>query len=189
MLQQQVYILNTILMLIDALCIIAAGYSAFHIKFHLYDGMWHFSLGVFNLSVFMVMMANNYVMGKMGLYGDRRPGSYPGLFWRILKAVLIDFAILSAVIFIMGQKTYSRFFLLAFMGLSFGYICLARAGFRMYLNHTREKGFNLRNILVVGDAFRGGMVMDLLNQQLSMGHRVVGRLSISAEEDEGGKQL
>lgn len=184
MLQQQVYILNTILMVLDALCIIAAGYSAFYIKFYFYDGMWQFDTGVFNLSVFLVMMANNYVMGRQGLYNDRRPDSYLGLFWRVLKAILIDFAILAAGVFITGQKTYSRFFLLAFMGLSFGYICLFRAGFRVYLNRAREKGFNLRNILVVGDRERGEMVADLLNQQISMGHRVMGRLVVSVDESD-----
>ena len=182
MLQQQVYLLNTILMVIDALCIVAAGYSAFGIKYHLYDGMWHFSQNAFNLSVFLVMMVNNYVMGRIGLYGDRRFVSYMGLSWKIAKAIMVDFAILSAVVFIMGQKTYSRFFLLAFMGLSFGYIAFMRAGFRMYLNHTRRRGFNLRNILVVGDNERGKMVVDLLNNQLSMGHKVIGRLSVLADE-------
>ena len=184
MLQQQVYILNTILMILDALCIIAAGYSAFGIKYHLWDGMWHFNQNIFILSVFMVMMVNNYVMSRFGLYGERRPTSYMGLFGKILKAVLVDFALLSAAVFIMGQKTYSRFFLLTFMALSFSYICLVRAGFRMHLNRTRKKGFNLRNILVIGDATRGAMVTNLLNEQLSLGHRVIGRLAIDIQDAE-----
>jgi len=189
MLQQQVYILNTILIVIDAVCIIAAGYSAFYVKYHLYDGMWHFSQNIFNMSVFLVMMINNYVMGRIGLYGDRRPNSFPGLLWQILKAILVDFAILSAVVFILGQKSYSRFFLLAFMGLSFGYISFMRIAFRLYINRTRQRGFNLRNILVVGDALRGSMVVNLLNDQLSLGHRVMGRLAIDTDDKESDDVL
>ena len=182
MLQQQVYILNTVLIVMDALCVIAAGYSAFGIKYHLWDGMWHFDSNSFNMSVFLVMMVNNYVMGRIGLYSDRRPSSYPGLLWQIAKAVLVDFAILSAAVFLLGQKTYSRFFLLIFMGLSFGYISLLRVGFRMYLNRAHRHGFNLRNILVVGDAQRGAMVVNLLDQQISLGHKVLGRLALSPDE-------
>lgn len=182
MLQQQVYLLNTILMVADALCIFAAGYSAFFIKYHLYDGMWHFSQNIFNLSVFVVMMMNNYVMGRAGLYSDRRRASYLGLGLQVSKSILIDFALLSAIVFLLGQKNYSRFFLLAFMGLSAGYIYIVRAIFMMFLNHSLKNGFNLRNILVVGDSRRGAMVVDLLNQQLSMGHRVIGRLAVSPDD-------
>ena len=34
MLQQQVYIINTILMILDAACVIAAGYGAYYIKYY-----------------------------------------------------------------------------------------------------------------------------------------------------------
>lgn len=187
MLQQQVFVLNTILIILDALVVIAAGFSAFQIKFHLYDGMWHLNDYAFNMSVFLVMMINNYIMNRLGLYSDRRPSSYLGLSVQVMKAVTIDFMILAVVIFILGLKTYSRFFFLAFMSLTFLYLIVLRGGFRFYLNQTHKRGFNLRNILIVGDRERSEILGFLLNQQLSMGHQVMGRLSVSKEElaDEG----
>ncbi|MFZ7126485.1 MAG: sugar transferase [Desulfobacterales bacterium] len=189
MLQQQVYILNTVLMILDALCLIGAGYGAFYLKYTYYDGMWHLNPTAFNLSVLTVMVFNNYVMGKMGLYGERRPGSYPELAWRVLKTVVVDFALLAAGVFILGFENFSRFFLLAFMALSFVSLFLFRAGFQLYLNHAGKRAFNLRNILVVGDGGRGRMVAELLDRQLSMGHKIIGRLTVTGEKTGTGDVL
>ena len=182
MLQQQVYILNTILIVLDALLIVAAGYSAFLVKFHLYDGMWHFNDNAFYMSVFIVMMTNNYVMSRLGLYGDRRPTSFWGLSLQVIKSVAIDFMILAVIIFIVGLKTYSRFFFLAFMGMTFLYLLALRGGFQLYLNQSHRRGFNLRNILIVGDRERAEYIGGILTRQLSMGHQVIGRLAVSRDE-------
>ena len=74
MLQQQVYIINTILMILDAVCVIAAGYGAYYIKYYESYGTWMIDTNVFTASVLLIMFLNNYMMGKVGLYSDLRPG-------------------------------------------------------------------------------------------------------------------
>ena len=87
MFQQQVYILNNVLMILDALCVVAAGYGAFYIKNILSDLHWNIDSIVFALSILLVVIVNNYIMGKLRLYSDSMPSSYGSLLSLISKAV------------------------------------------------------------------------------------------------------
>ena len=182
MLQQQVYILNTILMVLDALCIIAAGYGAFYTKYYVSDPDWSMGTTVFSASVLLVMFLNNYLMGKFGLYSDKRASSYYELLWSILKSIVISFGVLSICIVLLQQKTYSRLFLLSFTGLSFAFIGTHRILAQLYIDRAPKKSKYSRKILLVGDLERGKFVNDLLNSQLSWGHEVVGQISLDRQD-------
>jgi len=178
MLQQQVYIINTILMILDAACVIASGYGAYYIKYYESYGTWMMDTNIFTASVLLVMFLNNYMMGKFRLYSDIRPPSYLKLLWSISRALLIDFGVLSVAIVLMRQTTYSRFFLLSFAGLCFVSIAICRIFTQLYFDKISRKGFSTRKILVVGDKKRGEFVTELLNSQLSWGHEVIGTLPL-----------
>ncbi|MBT8363805.1 MAG: sugar transferase [Deltaproteobacteria bacterium] len=183
MLQQQVYIINTILMVLDAVCVIVAGYSAFYIKYHLSFGTWTMETNVFTGSVLLIMFLNNYMMGKFQLYSDIRPPSYLNLLWSLFKVLTIDFAVLSVGIVLFRQITFSRLFMLAFAGLCFVLIAAYRILVQLYLDKISPKSFNIRKILVVGDKKRGKFVTELLNSQLSWGHEVIGTLALENVEN------
>jgi exopolysaccharide biosynthesis polyprenyl glycosylphosphotransferase len=180
MFQQQVYIINTVMMVLDALCIYAAGYGAFYIRYFRYEGLWQMDDYTFTAPLVVVVFLNNYVMGNLGLYSDKRPPSVTFLTWTLFKAVVIDFMALSAIIFFYRRFGYSREFLLLFGTLSFVFISLLRIIERWYI-HNISRSFNARRVLVVGDTEKGNIVRNLLEQQLSWGHDVVGRLTVREE--------
>ena len=183
MIQQQVFILTNILMVLDAVCVIAAGYSAFFIKYNLSGGLWTMSTDIFVGSILLVMFLNNYVLGKLGLYSDRRPSSSFVLIWSILKGVAVDFVVLSTSIFLFKQVTYSREFLALFASLTLIFTVVTRLLSQLYINKISRKGFNVRKILIVGNMERGRIVSDLLESQLSWGHEVIGRLTTKKTEE------
>lgn len=182
MIQQQVYVINTVLMVIDALCVILAGYLAYYIKVYASGGLWMMEINVFIGSVLFVMFMNNYLMGKFGLYGDLRPPSIPKLLWAIFKSLGIVFAFLSAGVFLYKELDYSRMFLLCFGVLSLFFIVITRLLFQVYFISLGKRGFNTRQILVVGDIQRGKVVKDLLQSQLSYGHTIVGQVATYKED-------
>ncbi|MGV7223255.1 MAG: sugar transferase [Nitrospinales bacterium] len=182
MLQQQVNIIITVLMVLDALCVICAGYGAYYFRVYESYGTWTIDTNVFSASVFLVMFLNNYMMGRFKLYGDIRPSSYINLTWRIFKAIVVDFGTLSVGIVLLQQKDYSRLFLLSFAGLCFLFLASYRVLIQLYLDKTLKSGDYSRRILIVGNLERGRFVTGLLNSQLSWGHDVVGQLSIEREE-------
>ncbi len=178
MLQQQVYIINTVLMILDAVCVIVSGYGAYYIKYYHSAGMFLIDANVFTASVLLVMFLNNYMMGRFGLYSDIRPPSYPILLWSIVRALLVDFGVLSVAIVLLRQTTYSRIFLLSFAGLCFATIAICRILIQLYFDKIARKGFSTYKILVVGDKKRGKFVAGLLKSQLSWGHEVIGTLPL-----------
>ena len=181
MIQQQVYIINTILMLLDALCVIAAGYSAFYIKYFYSGGAWNIDNNVFIASLLSVMFVNNYTMGRYGLYSDRRPQSNAMMTISILKSIVVCAGVLTAGIFIFQQKTYSRLFLFSFIRLCFVFILFQRLLFQLYFDRISRKGFHTRRIVVVGSPERSKVVTDLLDSQISWGHKVLGRVEPRAD--------
>ena len=184
MLQQQVYLINTILMILDALCVIAAGYGAYYIKMVRDEWLWQIDTVVFTVSVLAVMFVNNYLMGKFGLYGDRKPKSYGSLLWSIFKAVAVTFGALSAGIFLFQQKQYSRLFFILFALLSFALIAAYRVLIRFYLDKVAAKDPYCRKILVVGNPERSEYVAELLREQLSWGHEVIGHVEMGGGGDD-----
>lgn len=182
MLQQQVYVINTILMMMDAVCIILAGYGAYYVKWVQAEYLWSMDESVFIGSVLLVMFLNNYLMGKFGLYGDSRKPNYWLIVLSVAKAVFVTFATLTVVIFLYREIKYSRLFLTAFAVLSFVFLTLFRVLLQYYFNNYFKKGFNARRILVVGDAQRSQLISDVLDSQLSYGHDIIGRLAVRPEE-------
>lgn len=184
MLQQQVYVINTILMVIDAVCIIAAGYLAYYFNVFTSGGTWSMEISVFAASVLFVMFLANYVMGKFRLYGEARPSSILSLLWSIFKALTVVFAFLSAGVFLYKELNYSRKFLLCFGIFSFSLIAIIRLCSQIYFNYLSKRGFNTRRILVVGDMQRGKIVTDIMASQLSYGHEVIGQVTTHRLEED-----
>ena len=190
MFQQQVYILNTFRMMLDAVSVIAAGYWArYLVSYYVPDVIWRMNENVFIVSVLMMMFVNNYAMGRLGLYGDKRHPSFWSLFWPMLNAVLIDFGVLASFVFIFEPPDYPRSFLLLFAWLSFALMFCQKSLLRIYIKYIAGKGFNVRRILVVGNMTRGRLVSDLLSSQVSWGHQVVGRLKTAADKNNGSDSL
>jgi len=189
MFQQQVQIINTFLMVFDAICVIVAAYGAFYLRKLVGAPNFYLDPDVFIASILLVIIANNYFMGKFNLYGDRKIISHRKLITPIAKAVALDFALLTAGIILFKQATYSRHFLLLFVLLTF--LCLYghRLLANFYINKISKNNFNTHNILIVGSLERGQLVKELLEKQLSWGHKVIGRLSLHPEACEGNDCL
>ncbi|GBC60915.1 sugar transferase [Desulfonema ishimotonii] len=184
MLQQQVHIINTVLMILDALCIIIAGYGAFYFKYCVSGCCWVMDTNVFVASVMFVMFLNNYVMGQLDLYDDIKPSSHFRNLRLMFKAVFFDFLGLATGVFFFKVPEYSREFMLMFGLLSFIFIALQRFLSHIYIDGLYKKEFNVCKILVVGGRSRCKIISDVLSCQLSWGHEVVGRLGIGKEADE-----
>jgi exopolysaccharide biosynthesis polyprenyl glycosylphosphotransferase len=172
-------------MIFDAICVIVAAYCAYFLRKWLGSPGWSIEVDVFIGSILTVIIANNYFMGKFKLYGDQKIKSQGDLLVSILKAIVLDFIVLSAGIFLFKEKNYSRSFLMLFAVLSYMTIYMQRLLSYAYVNKNAQNNFSSFNILIVGSTERGKLVKDLLEKQLSWGHKVIGRLSLDPESCEG----
>ena len=189
MLKQQVIIINNILLVMDALCVIVAGYGAFYVSYIASGGIVPIDSMVFSFTMLSLMFINSYTMGKFGLYSEVRPKNYLSLSWSVIKAVFLDFAFLSAALYFFKDLDYTREFVVYCAVLTLVLTLAYRLLVQLYLDKLSIRGFNVSRILVVGDARRGDQVTTILAEQLSWGHQIVGRLRVGEEAVASDKVL
>ena len=177
MFSQQVKVINNFFMLLDAVCILIAGYLSYLLRKFLSTGSWNIGVEQFLLSILVVIIVNNFVMGKVGLYSDEKISNYIHIPFAVFKAIVIDFIILGAVIFLLKKVHYSRAFFVYFAILSYILIVVERSLVQFYFHKLAHKRLHARNLVVVGDEKRGKLVSDALEKQLSWGHKILEHLS------------
>ena len=111
------------------------------------------------------------------------------LSWSVIKAVILDFAFLSAGLYFFKEVEYSREFVIYCAVLTLILILIYRIFFQLYLDKISIKGFSVNRILIVADAQRGEQVAHVLADQLSWGHQIVGRLRVGEEVSESDQVL
>jgi exopolysaccharide biosynthesis polyprenyl glycosylphosphotransferase len=179
MFQQQVYIINNILIALDALAVVIAGYLAFIIQFYITDYNFKMDHMVFVFSILSVVIFNVYVMGKLKLYSDKKPASKLRLLKTVLKAVVIDFLLLSSGIMFLKSVDYPRSFLLIFAATCFFTISAARMFVEFYMGSVARNNFQVWKILIVCEAEKKEFLTKLFEEQLSFGHKIVGTISLN----------
>lgn len=187
MLQQQVYITNLVFMALDAMCIIGAGYIAYFGKHYLSGFRWSMDPQLFIGSVLVLMFLNNYMMGRMDLYSDRKPSSAANFLLKAAKSLFVVFLFFSAGIFVMKQKEYSRAFLLMYAAAAFLLITLYRLAVYFYMARFAARSHSARKILLIGTNDRTSHVAGILQHQLTWGHEIVACLDIAADGTNPGK--
>lgn len=168
-------------MVLDALCVIFAGYGALYLKLYRVGAAWSIGTDIFSGSVIFVMALSNYFMGRFHLYGDHSHRVYGSMLWAVIKSMVVVFAFLATAGFLLRGIDFSREFVLYFALLSCGFIIIERTVTQLYLNHLKKGGFTIQRLLVVGDMSRGKLVTDIMKDQLSWGHEIVGHVTINGE--------
>ena len=182
MYQQQVHLINTFRMLFDALCVIAAGYAGRAVVLQYYPWLWNLSSAEFIASILVIMFANNYIMGRLHLYSDRKHASYVQMLWAVTKTIIADFIILSAGMLIYRQLYGARLFFASYLVIAWILIIIERSLLRFFYETTHKDRLKLRRILIIGDMERGRLIADSLQKQLSWGHEIVGSVTDRKEE-------
>ena len=186
MFQQQVYIINNILIALDALAIVISGYFAFVIRYYIINGYFRMDHSVFVLSILSVVVFNVYVMGKLKLYSDKKPTSKVRLLRTIFKAVVIDFVLLSSGIMLFKEVDYSRSFFILFAIITFLIISSTRLLVSFYIGSILRNSFQVWKILIVCEPDKKEFLTNLFEEQLSFGHKIIGTISVNGQ-DQGEK--
>ncbi len=189
MFQQQVYFINMILMVADAFCVAVSVWLAYLFVYGHWPDLSDAGCGWLIISVIIVVLVNNIVLGKLRLYSDRRPESYWLLAWSILKAVLIDYITLIIIFFVILQIEYPREIAVNSLEISFCLLVLERFAVSFYIDHMSRDTFKARHILVVGEKDRAKLVEDALRKQLSWGHQVVGNLEPAKDNENQNRKI
>jgi exopolysaccharide biosynthesis polyprenyl glycosylphosphotransferase len=122
-----------------------------------------------------------------GLYTSYRKQNFGRIFWNIVKAVIVSFLLLSLIMFLFKIDHVSRIMMGIFLILNMVLLGLSKGFVYRMLAHFRAKGFNFRNILIVGSKAGAKEVIDTIGDCLEAGYRILGCLDI--DENKVGEKV
>ncbi len=169
----------------DLLMSYAALLLAYYLRFHspFFQKIFPLSKGIAPLSDFFnfpVILLLSLVWISVfrinGLHRPKRWRSSVNLFITVFSNVTLCMTILVGLAFFYRELTFSRVVVGTFWILDIFFIFFARLVMKWVLSYLRRKGYNQRNILIVGAGKLGEAFFERIRANAGMGLQVVGFL-------------
>jgi exopolysaccharide biosynthesis polyprenyl glycosylphosphotransferase len=178
MLKEQAKLFTKIAIVIDAIAIVTAFVTAYYLR----SAAGRLAgIEQYTWILLIVLPAWYFLLTYFGLYASLRIHSYPSLFAVVAKVHAVGAMVASSVIFLVDPHSFSRMLFGYFIILSVVLVCLEKAMLKLILSFIRRKGYNSRNILIVGTNEKSKYFAQLVKEHVSWGLRTVGFLQCKEE--------
>lgn len=178
MLKQQATFLNRIVIAIDIIILFVSLWLAFMIRSR-WGGVQPFQnymwIGFFAVVVWPLLLSH------YKLYASIRRRSVFDLVTSLINVHLIGGGGLAAIIYLVDPRGFSRGIFLSFLLVSFGLMVFERLALRVTLGYFRSRGYNYRNILIVGAREKALQFHDLLTEHADWGLKTLGFIRINGD--------
>jgi exopolysaccharide biosynthesis polyprenyl glycosylphosphotransferase len=124
-----------------------------------------------------------FLLTYFGLYDSMRTKSFLVVTAGLLRVHFIGGLIVSSSVFLVHATSYSRLLFISFIFFSFTLITLAKSCIKLLLSFFRRKGYNSRNILVVGSQDRARRFVDVIRQHNDWGLVITGIVGLPDDPD------
>ena len=142
---------------------------------------WH-STPNYYIVLLMIIIIWYVSFGLFDLYASYRKQSFGEIFRNMLKAVSAGMLVMFLCMYIFKITDVSRIMLGIFFLLNIGLLFVSKGFVYSVLARYRQKGFNSRNILIVGARQRAKDVIDAIGDRLGSGYSVLGCLDVDGAE-------
>jgi len=161
------------------ICLTAAAFiGAYFIKKHLLPASFG-GLSVapnYYIVLLMLIIVWYVVFSSFDLYGSYRKQSFGEVFLDMFKAVSTGTLVMFFCMYILKITDVSRIMLGIFFLLNIGFLALSKGLVYRGLVRFRRKGFNFRNVLIIGSRERARDVIGAIGDRLGAGYTVLGCL-------------
>ncbi len=148
MLKEQSVIIRRLVVFSDALLLLSAFFLAFFLRFRHFPSVH--DLKIYGWAIIAFIFIFLYSLYKLKIYHQLRYISQVDIAKKVASAFFFAFILSSALIFQVHALYYSRLLFLYFSFASFLLVLLAKLALKFFLNQLRSRGYNFRQILVVG---------------------------------------
>ena len=185
---------NTFHVVIDALVIAAAYALAYWIKFSsgLFVNGVHWTFEIYGMALIPVIPVYLFLYFAFNLYTSKRVQGRRLELSNIVKANTIGLLLFIMILFVLHLDDFSRAMLVIFYVTNVVLEAVARNAIRMFLRDIRRKGFNIKQILLVGYSRAAEEYIDRIRANPQWGYVVRGILDDNVEsgtEYKGAKVL
>jgi len=119
-------------------------------------------------------MAWVYLSGRFGLYVSKRLTAFRYEALDVCKSTALCLVIASVPAFFFREYPLSRLFLIYSWPLQTGILVLSRLALREFLKYIRRRGYNYRQILIVGWNVRAEKMVKKIQEAPDLGFRILG---------------
>ena len=170
MLKEQSTIIRRLVVCVDAALMSAAFFLAFCLRFHHFPRLQELQNYGWAALIFIPLFLRS--LYKLKIYHQLRFISQYDIIKKVSLAFIFTFTISSAIIFLVHATYYSRLLLLYFSFGSFSLIVLIKVILKFFLNQIRSRGYNFRQILIVGSGEKLTKVVDFFQRHKNYGIRI-----------------
>lgn len=110
---------------------------------------------------------------RQGLYGEIRFDSMARIAWKTLLSLTLSGIASSAILYLSHAGYFSRLLFGYYFLIASGLLLSERVFLKSMQNYWRSKGYNVRNILVVGAGQKLELLLDLIKKRPEWGLRIV----------------
>lgn len=165
--------LNQINGLTDVLLLFPCMLLAYFIRFIIFQGEpGHIGLSYYLYATVCIIPLLWFLYSLMGLYDSFRSKNFLAEFSLLLRCNAILFGLTLAFFFIFKEFHLSRWTLLIFFALATLVITAKRWCLRRFLRALREKGYNLKHVLLIGCGEQARTYYQAIQQDRTLGFSI-----------------
>lgn len=143
-------LLNNIQIALDAVILFVSVVAAYYLRFSFYEGEGFLPLGVYITSMVFIIPVHLFVYGVSSLYEAQRNRRFYREATGVLKANIVTYFFIFVMFFLFKMIDVSRLVLFFAFCINALLSVTERYGLRKTLWYLREKGYNQKNVLLVG---------------------------------------
>jgi exopolysaccharide biosynthesis polyprenyl glycosylphosphotransferase len=177
MLKQYCNIFRRGLMMTDTGLLLVAFFGAYFLEQYILNSSHLnplFPLQYYLWAAPLVAVSWTITLYLLGMYESFRLKKMFQILFTIIQSAFFSFIIFSMVVYVFRIQNVSRSFMMVFFALGLGILTAEKLVLFFACKHLRSKGFNFRNILIVGTGFRAQNFIKELNTNRDVGLKVVG---------------
>lgn len=177
MLREQAKIFNRLSLLVDATIVLIAFACAYYFRISL-PGTFR---GILEYSWILVLVLPVWgiLLFRQGLYASIRRYSTFDILTRLINVHFFGGLAVAAVILFLDREQYSRGLFLLFLLFSFIFLTVEKVCVRYFLGMIRRRGYNTRNILIIGAQEKAQKFSRLVDAHRDWGLNVIGFLQVA----------
>lgn len=125
-----------------------------------------------------ISLLSNLLWFVLLLYKDAyriiRVERIESILFRTIRLVAVHALIISLIVFILKYLQVSRLRVFLFYIIFFVLLFISRVFFMKFLKYVRAKGYNYKNVIIIGANDTGEHIRKILSKDLTYGYRVLG---------------
>ncbi len=174
MLRQNALILNTAKVLLDVLVVLSSFVLSFFLRFEagLFAFVPHLPKERYMALLLVAIPAFVICQYVLKMYSSARRTSVLKEIYNCFKSAVVMGAVIIGGIFILKLADFARSFVILFSVASACFVGLGRGILRLILRIFREKGFNVRYVVVVGNTDYAKKYQEAILKHKEMGYKI-----------------